>query len=98
MNVKTVSEMPPVGMNLDQLLAMMARKESASPSPEKFLYSQKEAAESVALSRRSISHYIAKGELETRRIGRRVLVTRESLRRFASKNHYESIRPLSKSA
>ncbi len=64
---------------------------------EKFLYSQKEAAASVALSRRSITHYIAKGELETRRIGRRVLITRESLRRFASKNHFESIRPLSKS-
>ncbi|HZP06177.1 MAG TPA: helix-turn-helix domain-containing protein [Terracidiphilus sp.] len=64
--------------------------------PEKFLYSQREAAESVALSRRSITHYIAKGDLETRRIGRRVLITRESLRKFASCNHFEPIRPPSK--
>ena len=55
--------------------------------PEKFLYSQREAAQAVALSKRSITYYIAKGELETRRIGRRVLITRESLRRFAGKDH-----------
>jgi excisionase family DNA binding protein len=64
--------------------------------PEKFLYSQLEAAQSVSLSKRSITHYIAKGELETRRIGRRVLITRESLRRFAASNHFEPIRPPSK--
>lgn len=64
-------------------------------SPEKFLYSQLEAAQAVALSKRSISYYIAKGELETRRIGRRVLVTRESLRRFASTNHFEATCPKS---
>lgn len=58
---------------------------------EKFLYSQAEAAAAVALSKRSITHYIAKGELETRRIGRRVLITRESLRRFAAKDHFEGI-------
>jgi excisionase family DNA binding protein len=59
--------------------------------PEKFLYSQKEAAAAVALSRRSIEYYIARGELQTRRIGRRVMVTRDSLRRFAEKNHLEPI-------
>lgn len=67
-------------------------------APEKFLYSQKEAAAAVALGKSSISYFIAKGELETRRIGRRVLITRESLRKFAGKNHYEPIRPPSKSA
>ena len=61
--------------------------------PEKFLYSQKEAAASVALSKSAISYYIAKGEFETRRIGRRVLITRESLRRFAASNHPDPIRP-----
>jgi excisionase family DNA binding protein len=59
--------------------------------PEKFLYSQQEAAAALALCKRSVEYFVAKGEFETRRVGRRVLITRESLRRFAEKNHFEAV-------
>ncbi len=58
---------------------------------EKFLFSKKEAAYSLAISLRSLEYRIANGELNTRRIGSRVLIPREELRRFASGNHYNSI-------
>jgi hypothetical protein len=60
---------------------------------EKFLYNRKEAALSLGLSVRSVDYIIARRELETRRVGKKVLVTRESLRRFAGANHPEPIRP-----
>jgi hypothetical protein len=58
---------------------------------EKFLFARKEAAFSLGLSIRSIDYLIAKEELATRRIGKKVLVTRESLRLFARGNHPEAL-------
>lgn len=60
---------------------------------EKFLYNRKEAALSLGVSIRSVDYIIARRDLETRRVGKKVLVTRESLRRFAGANHPKSIRP-----
>jgi excisionase family DNA binding protein len=60
---------------------------------EKFLFTRKEAAYSLGLSPRSVDYLIQAKKLETRRIGTKVLVTRESLRRFATGNHAEAIRP-----
>jgi hypothetical protein len=62
---------------------------------EKFLFSRKEAAHSLGLSPRSIDYLIAKKDLDTRRIGAKVLITRESLRRFATGNHPEAISTIS---
>ena len=47
------------------------------------------AARQLSISVRSLDYLIAGKLLETRRIGRKVLVTRASLVRFASGNHYE---------
>jgi hypothetical protein len=58
---------------------------------EKFLFARKEAAYSIGVSVRSVDYLIAKGDLATRRIGKKVLVTRESLRLFARGNHPEPI-------
>ena len=58
---------------------------------EKFLFSRKEAAFSLGISVRSIDYLISHDELVTRRIGRKVLVTRESLRRYAGGDHPESL-------
>ena len=57
------------------------------PEIEKFLYARKEAAISLGLSVRSIDYLIAREELATRRVGKKVLVTRESLRLFARGHH-----------
>ena len=59
---------------------------------EKFLFTRKESAFSLGLSPRSVDYLIQAKKLETRRIGTKVLVTRESLRRFATSNHTEAIR------
>ena len=60
---------------------------------EKFLFTRKEAAYSLGLSPRSVDYLIQAKKLETRRIGSKVLVTRESLRLYARGNHPEAIRP-----
>jgi hypothetical protein len=54
----------------------------------RLLYDRKEAARQLSISVRSLDYIIAAKELDTRRIGRKVLVTRASLVRYASGNHY----------
>jgi hypothetical protein len=54
----------------------------------RLLYDRKEAARQLSISPRSLDYIIAAKELDTRRIGRKVLVTHASLVRYASGNHY----------
>jgi excisionase family DNA binding protein len=65
---------------------------------EKFLFNRKEAAFSLGVSIRSIDYMIASGKLDTRQVGSKVLVTRESLRMYAKGHHPEAIRPLQHAA
>lgn len=53
----------------------------------RLLYDRKEAARQLSISVRSLDYLIAGKQLETRRIGRKVLVTRASLVRYAAANH-----------
>ena len=55
----------------------------------RLLYDRKEAARQLSISVRSLDYLIAGKQLETRRIGRKVLVTRASLVRYSAANHYE---------
>ena len=55
---------------------------------ERLLYDRQAAAEAVSLSVRSIDYFLSQGKFETRRIGRKVLITAASLKKFASQNHY----------
>ena len=63
------------------------------PEVEKWLFTRKEAAFSLGLSVRSVDYLISNRDLETRRVGRKVLVIRESLLLFARGNHTNPIRP-----
>lgn len=54
------------------------------------LYDRKEAARQLSISVRSLDYIIAAKGLDTRRIGRKVLVTRASLVHYAKENHYAS--------
>lgn len=54
----------------------------------RLLYDRKEAARQLSISPRALDYIIAAKELDTRRIGRKVLVTHASLVRYASGNHY----------
>jgi excisionase family DNA binding protein len=57
-----------------------------SPENEKLLVSINDAARMLSVSRRSIEYLIAKKELAVRKIGRRTLVTRASLRSLAARD------------
>lgn len=54
----------------------------------RLLYDRKEAARQLSISVRSLDYLIAGKQLETRRIGRKVLVTRASLVQYSAANHY----------
>jgi hypothetical protein len=54
----------------------------------RLLYDRKTAARMLSISVRSVDYIIAAKGLETRRIGRKVLVTHASLVRYASGNHF----------
>jgi hypothetical protein len=66
-------------------------KPEANVAPvERLLYGRKEAALALSVSLRRIDYGLAFGEFETRRDGRRVLITARSLKRWANTNHYGS--------
>lgn len=54
---------------------------------DKVLYTKREAAHLLSISLRSLDYLIVSHQLPTRRIGRRVLVHRESIEQFARMDH-----------
>jgi excisionase family DNA binding protein len=54
---------------------------------EKVLYTKREAAQLLSISLRSIDYLIFSQQLPARRIGRRVLVHRDSIEQFARRDH-----------
>jgi hypothetical protein len=54
----------------------------------RLLYDRKTAAKMLSISVRSLDYIIAAKGLDTRRIGRKVLVTNASLTRYAAGNHF----------
>lgn len=69
---------------------------SASPSAgstigERILYDRKTAATQLSISVRSLDYLISGKKLNTRRIGKKVLVPRGELIRFAQANHPEPV-------
>jgi hypothetical protein len=54
---------------------------------EPILLSRRDGAQLLGISLRSLDYAIARGLIRTRKIGRRVMVPRTELLRFASKDH-----------
>jgi hypothetical protein len=54
----------------------------------KLLFDRKSAAWALSVSTRTIDYLIANGAFETRRIGRKVLITAASLKKYAAANHF----------
>jgi excisionase family DNA binding protein len=54
---------------------------------EKFLYTVPEAAEALGIGTRMVWAYVARKELQTRRLGKRRLIHRSSLEKFANRDH-----------
>ncbi len=57
------------------------------PATEKVLYTKREAAQLLSVSLRTIDYLIFSQQLPARRIGRRVLVHRDSIEQFALRDH-----------
>ncbi len=64
----------------------------------RLLYDRKEAARQLSISVRSLDYLIAGGKLETRRIGKKVLIPHGSLSRFSLANHYDSPKDVGRAA
>lgn len=58
-----------------------------SSHTNKVLLSKKEVAWLLSLSVRSVDYLIVRGELAVRRVGKRVLIHRTELERFARRDH-----------
>jgi len=58
---------------------------------EPILFSRKEAASLLAISLRGLDYLISQGRIRTRRIGKRVLISRQEIERFARGDHPEPI-------
>ena len=54
---------------------------------EVLLFSKKTAAAMLGLGVRSLEYLIAAKEIEVRRVGRRILIPRKSLEKFAMRDH-----------
>jgi excisionase family DNA binding protein len=54
---------------------------------EKLLYSRRDAASALSISVRSLDYLIERGLLQTRRLGKKVLIPAADLRRFAKGDH-----------
>jgi len=55
------------------------------------LLSKQEAAHMLGLSIRSLEHLVSRGEIPTRRIGKRVLILRSAIESFAKTDNPENI-------
>jgi excisionase family DNA binding protein len=58
----------------------------------RLLYDRKEAARQLSISVRSLDYLIAAKELDTRRIGKKILIPHAELVRFAKGNHPEPMK------
>jgi hypothetical protein len=59
---------------------------------EKLLYSKQDAAEALSLSVRSIDYLITTQRLPMRRVGGKVMIPANAVRRFARGDHPERVR------
>lgn len=76
-------------MDLFAIPAVIDTLMAASELPQKLLYSRKDAAHALSISVRSLDHLIAKKLLETRRLGKKVLIPHGALVRFSRADHFE---------
>lgn len=57
------------------------------PTEERLLVDRRNAAQYLSISQRSLDYLLAHGELNTRRIGARILIPLAELKRFAGFDH-----------
>ena len=61
------------------------------PTETRLLYDRKSAAMQLSICVRSLDYLIAGKKLETRRLGKKILIPRAALVKFAAENHYDTV-------
>lgn len=77
---------PPVGWRDDR-----DDTNRSSQAIVKLLYSRKEAAFALGISVRALDYLLSSRSIKTRRIGARVLIHRDDLLQWASRDHFNSV-------
>ncbi len=72
------------------VLACMTTTPQA-PALPRILYDRKNAAFALSISVRSYDYLVASKKIQTRRLGKKIMVTHGELMRFAQGNHFESV-------
>jgi hypothetical protein len=85
----------PVGNCRDRRCTLIR---SENRNTDRLLYDRKTAAHKLSISVRSLDYLIAAKQIDTRRIGKKVLIPHGALVRFAQGNHYESPKRLAEVA
>ena len=67
-----------------------AKREANVAPVERLLYGREQAVHALSISLRQVDYALALGEFETTRVGTRVLIKANSLKRWANTNHYRS--------
>jgi len=77
------------GHSQSEILQMLEKRSGVAlpVSPGKLQYSRKETAELLSVGLRTLDRLIAEKEITVRRIGRRVVITREALAQFTRRDH-----------
>jgi hypothetical protein len=69
----------------------MVNMNSIQAVPPRLLYPREDAAYILGISKRNLDYRLANKEFETRRIGKRILITHASLVKFSQANHFDSL-------
>lgn len=62
-------------------------RKASMPTEERLLVDRRNAAQYLSISQRSLDYLLAQGELNTRRIGTRILIPLAELKRYAAIDH-----------
>lgn len=62
-----------------------------SHTDARLLYDRKSAARQLSISVRALDYLVAAKKLDTRRIGKKVLIPHAALVRFSRRNHFGSV-------
>ncbi len=69
----------------------MERCSTTQASANRLLYPRRDAAHQLGISVRSLDYLVSDHQLDTRRIGKRILIPHSELVRFAKGNHPEPV-------
>jgi hypothetical protein len=83
---------------LDSTVINRIRIKATEDGGPRMLYDRRQAARQLSISVRSLDYLIAGKKFDTRRIGKKVLVTHASLARFSQGNHYDSPKDMATAA